>query len=733
MKTHDRPANDFLKRTHIKLLTVVMLCCIFLIACGGGGGGVGSTNNQNQSTNVVDQQGLSTGLLSATPAHGKKGVSLGTKITVQFYKPVDLASVNSSTFVLKEANNTVSGTIVCDPISQGSQACLSATFTPSSYLGLNTTYNATLTTGIRQLNGSSLLTSDYKWSFTTLSFTKCTSKSQAVTLPSASVSRAEYISLVQAVAAEYGQWADAKSSIDQLAGSSTQSIALANVGTALSMKGANLSAVYATALSALKDPDDAWTASNLGVLLSETCDYTTAKKLLLYGEALTPNAPLFVVNQGWLHYNAGDDANAKIIFGVANASSPDLPPATLGLGLIADRQGDKNTAANYLRQSLSKEYSEEGAMTYLSAVEALTEAGNPPLQPISTEKALDGIVLPDFPISTIESTAAHYAQVKNIEIDFAQRSQASSKDMLAMQQTLLQKQWYYNGINYTDFLLNDVQRVYLGQVDRASNAAWDSFLGIQADLNSKLTAIGYGPGTCDARTSAYKRAYQDGYLYWSKYYAAARPALLDYYAYSRPLLARVYSLPSNQHRNLLVKQWINVHYYDISRMSSTLAMYAALWKQEHMNECTPPPLPSPTAVIEPVVINETPAVECPLSGGPYSASMGPISLELSCESFSMGLGGGVFSTGYERNFVEKETTVFIGVGASLGVPGLGAGAAVGVTLTGGSLSDIDQGRCRDVGIRSEAATNLFGSQSAVSGRWTLQSGPEIAHQIKSGF
>ena len=68
------------------------------------------------------------------------------------------ASINTSTFILKQGNTPVAGTV--------SYTGVIGIFVPSSNLALNTLYTATITTGAQDVAGNALV-GNYVWSFTT--------------------------------------------------------------------------------------------------------------------------------------------------------------------------------------------------------------------------------------------------------------------------------------------------------------------------------------------------------------------------------------------------------------------------------------------------------------------------------------------------------------------------------------------------------------------------------------
>ena len=103
------------------------------------------------------------GLLSdkvtfTVPANGATGFAINEKIAATFSKEMDPATITAATFTLKQGATAVPGTI--------DYAGVTAVFTPDDDLAASTIYTATITTGVKQLDGDKPL-SDYVWSFTT--------------------------------------------------------------------------------------------------------------------------------------------------------------------------------------------------------------------------------------------------------------------------------------------------------------------------------------------------------------------------------------------------------------------------------------------------------------------------------------------------------------------------------------------------------------------------------------
>jgi hypothetical protein len=97
-------------------------------------------------------------VVSTQPADGATGIEIDATVQATFSLPVDSSSVNASTFMLRQGSGTIAGTV--------SSSGAAVTFRPSAPLAPNLPYRATLTTGVRDVNGNHLA-ADYAWSFTT--------------------------------------------------------------------------------------------------------------------------------------------------------------------------------------------------------------------------------------------------------------------------------------------------------------------------------------------------------------------------------------------------------------------------------------------------------------------------------------------------------------------------------------------------------------------------------------
>jgi len=93
------------------------------------------------------------------PVDAAPNVPLNKVITATFSKAMDLSTINSSTFLVKKAGVPVLGFV--------DYSGLSGTFTPASPLLPGATYNCSITTGAKDVDGNAMA-NDTLWSFTTV-------------------------------------------------------------------------------------------------------------------------------------------------------------------------------------------------------------------------------------------------------------------------------------------------------------------------------------------------------------------------------------------------------------------------------------------------------------------------------------------------------------------------------------------------------------------------------------
>lgn len=97
-------------------------------------------------------------VLLTDPNNNAVNVAIDKVIKATFSKTMDLSTINSSTFMLKNGSSPVLGFV--------NYAGVDGTFTPNSPLLPGTLYTATITTGAKDLEGNALA-ANYVWTFTT--------------------------------------------------------------------------------------------------------------------------------------------------------------------------------------------------------------------------------------------------------------------------------------------------------------------------------------------------------------------------------------------------------------------------------------------------------------------------------------------------------------------------------------------------------------------------------------
>ncbi|WP_395050216.1 ice-binding family protein [Flavobacterium sp.] len=98
-------------------------------------------------------------VVSTSPINLATGVALNKIITATFNMPMDPLTLTNLTYTVKQGTTTILGTI--------SYSGSTVSFTPTSQLVGNKVYTCTITTGAKNVAGTSLA-NDYVWSFTTV-------------------------------------------------------------------------------------------------------------------------------------------------------------------------------------------------------------------------------------------------------------------------------------------------------------------------------------------------------------------------------------------------------------------------------------------------------------------------------------------------------------------------------------------------------------------------------------
>ena len=249
---------------------------------------------------------------------------------------------------------------------------------------------------------------------------KQTVKTPTPFTPPPLLTNATYAALCKTLLQEYGEMVgESLPRLELLLLSTTKASDGADMGAGMLIQGAASSSVYCIASSALKGPKDLLSANNLGAALLQTGDYTRALQVLLYANSLRSNVGLIHTNLGWVYRELGSFDNAKKQFNKALSVAEEMTSPYLGLGLIAEEEGNTAQARIFLRKALKDQYSEVGMVAYK---ESKPENSSSPEEPLSDEKGSpEGLIIPELPSSeSIDVMASNAESLKSYNINLEQ-------------------------------------------------------------------------------------------------------------------------------------------------------------------------------------------------------------------------------------------------------------------------------------------------------------------------
>jgi methionine-rich copper-binding protein CopC len=116
---------------------------------------------------------------STNPINNATNVAINSKISATFNVAMDPSTITNAKFSLMQGTTLVTGAVEYI-------GGTSATFSPTTNLSANTLYTATITTGVKDINGKGII-KDYTWSFTTSTSTDLTPPTVTVAVPANNV------------------------------------------------------------------------------------------------------------------------------------------------------------------------------------------------------------------------------------------------------------------------------------------------------------------------------------------------------------------------------------------------------------------------------------------------------------------------------------------------------------------------------------------------------------------
>lgn len=200
--------------------------------------------------------------------------------------------------------------------------------------------------------------------------------------------------------------------------------------------------------------------------------------------------------------------------------------------------------------------------------------------------------------------------------------------------------------------------------------------------------------------------------------SAFRSATSDLYAFTEPILGRVYSPSYNELLNISRELTVLTFQKTIAGIALGIAEEAKGYEDM---ECIEPEPPLPPQAVASPSLPDKKGDDCPLGDG-IRGSAGAFSAELTCDHVTISGGNGILGS-VTRDFKKHQTKIWVGAGvdAEFGNGNLTAEATVGVEVTVG-----DDNTVTDVALTSSVKTGLGGlAEAEVSGRISLEGGPEI--------
>ena len=598
----------------------------------------------------------------------------------------------------------------------------------------------------------------------------------------AELTRESYIALAKELQTTFGAKSGDLAGLKSLLETAAKPTDGADMGALFAFQGAGSASVYAIAASAIQNPTDLLTANNLGVALKDMGEYTKALRVLKYADKLKPNIGLVICNLGWVYREMGYNTLAKQQFEKALKAAPEMTSPYLGLGLIAKCEGNMLKAEEYLRKALADKYSAVGMKAYKQAKAAQPPkqegGGN---KPVPFEKGSEGgLEIPELPVT--ENLAQMEQQKEPFEnyISYLDsRTQQLLADLMSAQAVIRKQQMHAiknpdNSVVYnrdfakeimqfgeiTDLLFgpnsNYGQALKSGtkMLENSSNTILKDLPALQQQMDKSLklgqelikliedlTACGDNE-ICRAKVQAeidrnrheaeevaflmckmskgeMEVSCSNAFKNYKLVSDALREAIPDYYAFTNPVIERMYP-PSfnefyNAYRELLVLQHLKV-------MAGYGANIADLAKGYSKLKCVEPEPPGPPEEVKKPTLAKKDKKDCPLGENGISGGVGALSFELSCDHVKLSGGEGILWS-VKRDFNKHETTIWGGVGVKgeYGKGNVSGEATVGVELTVGQGDVI-----KDVALTSSVKAGLGGLvEGEVSGRLAMEGGASI--------
>jgi len=587
-----------------------------------------------------------------------------------------------------------------------------------------------------------------------------------------------YIKLASLLMQSYGPKSGILPRLNALLAQTNKTTNGADYGALFMMKGAGSASIYTCAWSAVKNPTDVLTANNLAVSLKNQGEYLKAMQVLKYADKIRPGVGLILSNMGWIYYDTGDYGSAKKVFEDALKIAPGMTSPCLGLGIIAQSEGNSLKAKEYLRKALKSRYSIAGVRAYKKVQETTTD-NQTNNRPLSDEKENTGNYhTPEIPVyehpqkmAPQKQVIQSYVEKINLRLDRVTEKMQSLSELIRKQQERAVQDPDNSIIYNRDFakeimMLEDVDMLLFGEnsnygssvkksseftenaqrlLDQNSNLS-SSYLEAITRLDEKLAPLYEKMVACKGDEGCTKAVQKEiepletekkqinyklcksgkqqmdillsgGCKSLSLLQAQLKETIPDYYAFTDPILKKIYTPALNEFYNLRREAKVLSVQQALASRALGLANDAEKYYELKCIEPEPPAQPEPE--IEDAAAPKRKPEECPLGDG-INAGFGTFAFELTCTHVKVSGGEGVLVS-VKKDFVKHETTLWAGVGAKVeyGHGNLTGEASIGVGVSLGRNST-------DIEFTSSVKAGLGGlMETEISGRIAMDSGAEI--------
>ena len=540
-------------------------------------------------------------------------------------------------------------------------------------------------------------------------------------------------------------------------------------------------AVYATAISAKRDPADALTANNLGSVLKVARAYDSAFAVLSYANALQPGSPIVLTNLGNVAFALGDGKTAGDFYQQALAARADHPAALTGLGNLALCRGDEAAAARYFRKAMNEMYlpaARAGLQETRNSDDSKTGEGKPgspgsrsrqsegqntPIRHPAGKGGGKGISLPDPPISgSARETGRRLddfqllvqeggKQLEDLGQQAAAASSAMASEAAAGSGSSGSRLVLRNPYDKEAFVLDDLWRIFDARIFERSERLMAKFnevmagaqerqMAIMKQLEADIAACGSNDDRCikaaelkACRASHALASQVHGRFLpiWQELWQGTHKDLSDYHAFSTPWLKDIHDARANQIYNMSRQSYI---LGQATSLYALAASEATLMAQLTEEDCVAFEEKSEAWVPRPLKVWPDDPMKC--RSGTMFINVGIAKVEGNCDMLKVEFSAGAFVSGeyrWGKTSAEDQVTLWGGLGQNIPLGPANLTGKIGPYVTY-ELGN-DSVKMVDYGVKDEAglSANLgpATAEAKASARFGAETGLTVDYTTRA--